>query len=159
MLENMKPYIVKHDEMKLIGIPCIGLNEMGSKYRHAKEGLLSASKYLPNVVNRNVHYGVCPQTESQDNPETHAYLLCVEVDSFEGIPEWFFKTVLPQREYVAVANNEGNWDEAGSIIDRYVQEKGLKIGAGSALYIIGERYRYEEEGFARYAPIVPGVSA
>lgn len=39
-LANMQPTLVEHDELKLIGIPCIGLTEMGQKYQLAKESLL-----------------------------------------------------------------------------------------------------------------------
>ncbi|WP_255570180.1 hypothetical protein [Cohnella sp. CFH 77786] len=39
-VEDMKPYVVEHEELKLIGIPCISLNDMNGKYRHAKDALL-----------------------------------------------------------------------------------------------------------------------
>ncbi|MDU5145544.1 MAG: hypothetical protein E6230_25560 [Paenibacillus dendritiformis] len=57
-LPNMEPVVVRHEELKLIGIPCISLQDMSSKYRHAKEGLLSSTKHFPQVVNQRVHYGM-----------------------------------------------------------------------------------------------------
>lgn len=51
VLEEMTPYVVEHGELKLIGIPCISLKDMGGKYRHAKEGQLSSTRHLPSVKN------------------------------------------------------------------------------------------------------------
>ena len=113
----MSAKIVEHNELKLIGIPCVSLKEMPSKYQNAKEGLLSASKHLPHIIDRGVHYGIWPQSEGQNNPETHVYILCVEVSSFEGIPEWFFKTTLaPQKCVVANDNSDRCFDTAGEKI-------------------------------------------
>lgn len=151
ILPDMTAVIVEHGELKLIGIPCISLNDIASKYQHAKEGLLSSTKYLPHVVNRHIHYGIWPQVPSQDNPETHAYILCVEVDSFEGIPEWFVKLVVPAQRCVVAANNNGNFDAAGKVIEEFIRENGLTVGAEDRKYTICERYNYEGEGFVRYS--------
>src|SRR5690606_36085596 len=130
-LPNMTPIIMEHDEMKLIGIPCISLKDMGGKYQHAKEALLSSCKYLPGVINPQIHYGIWPQVESQANPETHAYILCVEVSSFEAIPEWYIKVTSPPHKCVIAANYDGNFDAAGEVIDEYVKEHQLSVtGSG-----------------------------
>ncbi len=154
-LHDMQPVIVEHNDLKLIGIPCISLNQMGSKYQNAKEGLLSSTKYLPQVINPSIHYGVCPQVSSQNNPETHAYVLCVEVESFEGIPEWYLRITLSKQKCVVVANNNGDFDLAGEEIDRYINDNNLKIDSEGRKYTIGERYNYNGEGFSRYSlPII-----
>ncbi|MBU9713651.1 GyrI-like domain-containing protein [Evansella tamaricis] len=152
----MSVKIIEHNELKLIGIPCVSLKEMPSKYQNAKEGLLSASKHLPHIVNRQIHYGIWPHGEEQKNPETHVYILCVEVSSFDGIPEWFFKTMLsPQQCVVGNDNSDRCFDAAGEKIKKYIQEKGLKTSAGDRLYTICERYSYEGEGYSRYSlPII-----
>jgi predicted transcriptional regulator YdeE len=151
MIENMKAHVVEHDQLKLIGIPCISLNDMGGKYQHAKEGLLTSTKYLPAVKNPSVHYGIWPQVETQENQDTHAYILCVEVESFEGIPEWYFQTVMPAQRCVVVASQDGNFDAAGEVIDQYIRDNTLTVSAGDRKYTICERYNYEAEGFARYS--------
>jgi hypothetical protein len=155
IMEDMKPYIVEHDELKLIGIPCISLNDMGGKYQHAKEGLLSSTKYLPNVKNHFIHYGIWPQVPTQSNPDMHAYILCVEVASYDGIPDWYFKTTLQAQRCVVVASKDGNFDAAGEVIDQYIHDNNLEVSAGDQKTTICERYNYEGEGFARYSlPIV-----
>jgi predicted transcriptional regulator YdeE len=154
-LPDMQPVIVEHKELKLVGISCISLTEMSSKYHNAKEGLLSSTKYLPHVVNHQVHYGMWPQTETQNNPETHAYILCVEVESFEGIPEWYVKLSVPPQQCVVVASYSGDFDAAGKVIDAYLKEKNLSVSSDNCKYTICERYSYDGEGFSRYSlPIV-----
>ncbi|WP_216829806.1 effector binding domain-containing protein [Alkalihalobacterium elongatum] len=148
--------IVEHNELKLIGIPCISLKAMPSKYENAKEGLLSVAKHLPQVINEQVHYGIWPQSDVQKNPETHVYILCVEVSSFEGIPEWFFKTTIdPQKCVVAIDNSEKCYDNAGEKIGQFLKENGLKTSSENRKYTICERYDYEGEGYSRYSlPII-----
>ncbi|SDW21036.1 effector binding domain-containing protein [Paenibacillus sp. CF384] len=150
-LEDMKPVIVEHGEMKLIGIPCISLNDMSGKYHHAKEGLLSSTKYFPAVRNHSVHYGIWPVTPSQSESDQHAYILCVEVDSLDDIPEWYFKSTLPPQRCVVVPNESGNYDAACQVVDQYVADNGLVVDASGRKYTICERYNYEGEGFAKYS--------
>jgi len=151
VLPNMSPVIVEHGELKLIGIPCVSLHDMGSKYRNAKESLLSSTPYLPGIVNPQIHYGMWPQVPGQDRPETHAYILCVEVESFDGIPEWYIKLTVPPQQCVVVASESGDFDAAGEMIDTYLRENSLSVGAGDRKFTICERYNYEGEGFARYS--------
>lgn len=154
-LPDLIPVIMEHNEMKLIGIPCISLKEIGQKYQHAKEGLLSSSKYLSQVINPQIHYGMWPQVESQNIPDTFAYILCVEVNSFDSIPEWFIKLTVPSQRCVAVASYEGNFDAAGEVIDKYIREHQLTVSEVGREYTICERYNYDAEGFSRYSlPIV-----
>lgn len=152
-MEEMVPHIVEHGEMKLIGIPCISLNDMSGKYRHAKEGLLSSTKYFDTVKNPSIHYGIWPEAPTQRQSDRHAYILCVEVESFDGIPEWYFKTTLPPQQCVVVANKDGDFDAASRAVDEYVRDNGLTIGAGDRKYVICERYDDDREGygFARYS--------
>jgi len=153
IMQDMVPQIVEHGEMKLIGIPCISLNDMGGKYQHAKEGLLSSTKYFDAVKRPSIHYGIWPEAPTQRQSDRHAYILCVEVESFEGIPEWYFKTTLPPQRCVVVANKDGDFDAASRAVDRYVRDNGLTVGSGDRKYVICERYDYEGEGcgFARYS--------
>lgn len=150
---EMVPRIVEHGELKLIGIPCISLDDMSGKYRHAKEGLLSSTKYFDAVKNPSVHYGIWPEAPTQAQSDRHAYILCVEVDSFDGIPEWYFKTTLPPQQCVVVANKDGDFTAASEAVDEYVRDNGLTVGAGERKYIICEAYDYEREGygFMRYS--------
>ncbi|UVI33040.1 GyrI-like domain-containing protein [Paenibacillus spongiae] len=149
--EDMIPFIVEHQELKLIGIPCISLNDMGGKYQHAKEALLSSTKHLPSVKNPSLQFGIWPQAPSQQQSDLHAYILCVEVGSFDEIPEWYFKTTLPPQRCVVVSNKNGDFDAASSAVDQYIHEQGLQVDANDRKYIICERYNYEGEGFARYS--------
>jgi hypothetical protein len=150
-LPNMEAVIIEHEELKLIGIPCISLKEMGNKYQNAKEGLLSSTKYLPQVMNSNIHYGMWPQVKTQDNPDTHAYILSVGVSTFVGIPDWYVKISVPPQKCVVVANYEGNFDAAGEVLDAYIKDNSLTVSAGDRNYTICERYNYDGEGFARYS--------
>ncbi|MFC5406150.1 AraC family transcriptional regulator [Cohnella soli] len=150
-LENMVPVIVEHGELKLIGIPCISLNDMSGKYHHAKEGLLSSTKYFPAVRNPSIHYGIWPEAPSQSESDRHAYILCVEVDTFDDIPEWYFKTTLPPQRCVVVPNESGNYNAACQVVDQYVAENGLIVDAEGRKYTICERYNYDGEGFAKYS--------
>jgi Bacterial transcription activator, effector binding domain. len=151
IVEDMKPRIVEHGELKLIGIPCISLKEMSGKYHHAKEALLSSAKYFPSVKNPSVQFGIWPEVPTQAEADRHAYILCVEAESFDGIPEWYFRTVLPAQRCVVVPNKDGDFEAAGQAIDRFVEEKGLVVGSGGRSYVICERYDYEAEGFSRYS--------
>jgi hypothetical protein len=151
IIEDMKPYIAEHGELKLIGIPCISLNDMGGKYHHAKEALLSSTKHLPSVKNHSIHYGIWPQVPTQSHSEMHAYILCVEVETFDGIPEWYFRTTLPPQHCVVVADKNGNFEAAGQVAEQYVKDNGLTVGIDERKYTICERYNYEGEGFARYS--------
>ncbi|XEC95791.1 AraC family transcriptional regulator [Paenibacillus tarimensis] len=157
ILPDMKAQIVEHGELKLIGIPCIGLNDMGSKYRLAKDSLLGLSAFMPQIVDASVQYGMWPQVSGQDTPNTHAYILCVEVSTFEGVPEWFARMTVPAQRCVAAANRDGDFDGAGRVIDAFIAENGLTVNKQGRDYTICERYRYNAEGFARYSlPIVSG---
>lgn len=154
-LPEMEARIVEHGELKLIGIPCIGLNDMGDKYRHAKDSLLKLAAHMPQVTDASVQYGMWPQVPGQDVPDTHAYILCVEVSDFEGVPEWFARIAVPPQRCVAAASKDGDFDGAGRVIDAFIAERGLTVSAGERAYTICERYRYNAEGFARYSlPIV-----
>ncbi|RJG26580.1 AraC family transcriptional regulator [Paenibacillus thiaminolyticus] len=154
-LPNMEPIVVRHEELKLIGIPCINLQDMSSKYRHAKESLLSSTKHFPQVVSPQVQYGIWPNADSQADPDRHAYILCVEVSAFEGIPEWYMRVTMPPQLCVVVANDQGDFDAASSRVDAYVADHQFDVSAAGRDYIICERYSYDGEGFARYSlPII-----
>ncbi len=154
-LAEMEAKIVEHGELKLIGIPLIGVNDMGSKYRQAKESLLGLSNHMPQIIDSSVQYGMWSQSSWQDNPNTFAYILSIEVSTFEGIPEWFVRmTISPQRCVVA-ASKEGDFDGAGQVINDYISKQGIIVDTQGRDYTICERYRYNAEGFARYSlPIV-----
>jgi hypothetical protein len=155
ILPEMQARIVEHGELKLIGIPCIGLQDMGGKYRHAKESLLGLSAHMPQIVDASVQYGMWPQVSGQNTPNTHAYILCVEVSTFDGVPEWFARITVPPQRCVAAASKDGDFDAAGRVIDTFIAENGLSVSAQGRAYTICERYRYNAEGFARYSlPIV-----
>jgi hypothetical protein len=155
ILPDMKAQIVEHGELKLIGIPCIGLNDMGSKYRHAKDSLLGLAVHMPQIVDVSVQYGMWPQFSGQNTPDTHAYILCVEVSTFVGVPEWFARITIPPQRCVVAANKDGDFDEAGRLIDSFISENSLTVDTQGRAYTICERYRYNDEGFARYSlPIV-----
>ncbi len=159
VLEDMKPHIVEHSELKLIGIPCISLKDMNGKYQHAKEALLSSTKHWPSVKNASVHYGIWPEVSTQQQSDMHAYILCVEVDSFVDVPEWYFRTILPPQKCIVVPNKSGDFKAAGHSIDQYISDHRIQVGANDRKYVICERYNYEREGFARYSlPIqnIPG---
>lgn len=150
-IQDMTPVVVEHEELKLIGIPCISLQNMSEKYQNAKESLLSSTKYFPQVVNQYVHYGIWPTDSTQDHPERHAYILCVEVNSFEGIPEWYVQLSLPKQKCVVVANKQGDFDAASRLVDTYIEEHGIRVNAEGRKYIICEKYNDEGEGFSRYS--------
>lgn len=155
ILPEMEAQIVEHAELKLIGIPCIGLNDMGGKYRHAKDSLLGLSHLMPQIVDASVQYGMWPHGPEQDTPNTHAYILCVEVSTFEGVPEWFSRMTIPAQRCVAVASKEGDFDGAGQLIDAFLSKNGVRVDIQGRDYTICERYRYNAEGFARYSlPII-----
>lgn len=151
VMEDMKPHIVEHVELKLIGIPCISLKDMSGKYHHAKEALLSSTKHLLSVKNPSIHFGIWPEVPTQQQSDMHAYILCVEVDSFDGVPEWYFRTTLPYQKCVVVSNKNGDFNAASHAIDQYISDNGIKVGANDRKYVICERYNYEGEGFARYS--------
>lgn len=151
IVEDMKPQIVEHSELKLIGIPCISLNDMSGKYHHAKEALVSSTKHLPSVKNPSIQYGIWPQVPTQQQSDMHAYILSVEVESFDGIPEWYFRTTLPPQKCVVVSNKNGDFDAASHVVDQYISDNGITVGADDRKYVICERYSYEGEGFARYS--------
>lgn len=154
-LPNMEAVILKYQETKLIGIPCIGLKDMSKKYHSAKESLFLSTQYFPQVINHRIHYGMWPQVESQNNPDRHAYILCVEVNDFNGIPEWYIKLTIPPQRCVVVANDSGDFDAAGNVIESYIKENNLAVSGEGYRYTICERYNYDGEGFSRYSlPIV-----
>lgn len=81
----------------------------------------------------------------------------MEVESFDSIPEWYFKTTLPPQKCVVVSNRGGDFDAASVAVERYISDNGLTVGAEDRNYIICERYNDEGEGFARYSlPIIEG---
>lgn len=151
VVEDMIPKIVEHSEMNLIGIPCISLKDMSGKYHHAKEALMSSTKYLPSVKNSSVHFGIWPEVPTQQQSDMHAYILCVEVDSFDGVPEWYFRTTLSSQKCVVVSNKNGDFDAASHAVDQYISDNGIAVGTNDRRYVICERYNYEGEGFARYS--------
>lgn len=154
-IPNMQPIIVEHEELKLIGIPCIGLKDMSIKYQHAKDSLLSSTKYFPQVLNQQIHYGVWVNSDIQNNPERHVYILSVEVNTFEAVPDWYVKLTMPAQKCVVVANEKGDFEPASNVVDDYIKENGLLVSAEGRDYIICERYNYAGEGFARYSlPII-----
>jgi predicted transcriptional regulator YdeE len=146
--------IVEHGEKKLIGLASVGLNEMGSKFQCVKDGLLSASKHLPHIVEPNIHYALWSNSPSQDNPDTHVYILCTEVSSFEGIPDWFLKFTLPPQKSVVAEG--GNWETADRAIGDYLRENKLETDVSGRKYVICERYNHNSEnGYAQYSrPLV-----
>lgn len=151
ILPEMEALIVEHGELKLIGIPCIGLNDMGSKYRSAKDSLIGLAGHMPQIVDTSVQYGMWPQVPGQDTPNTHAYILCVEVSTFDGVPEWFARMTIPAQRCVAVASKDGDFDGAGRVIDEFILKNGIQVSNQGRDYTICERYRYNAEGFARYS--------
>ncbi|ALS28612.1 bacterial transcription activator [Paenibacillus sp. 32O-W] len=151
VLPEMTPVIVEHDELKLIGIPCVGLKTMKSKYENAKEGLLAVSGYLPQVVNPRVLYGMWPNAESQNNPDTHVYILCLEVSTFDGIPPWFVRLTVPPQKCVVAANGSGNYDAASKAVEDYIRENRIAFDRTPRDYVICERYHLDGEGFAKYS--------
>ncbi|TLS51613.1 AraC family transcriptional regulator [Paenibacillus antri] len=154
-LPEMEAAIIEHGELRLIGIPCIGLHDMSGKYHHAKDSLLGLSANMPQIVDASVQYGMWPQVPGQDLPNTHAYILCVEVTTFEGVPEWFARMTIPAQRCVVVASKSGDFEGAGRVIEAYISEHGITVDALERDYTICERYRYDAEGFARYSlPIV-----
>ncbi|HEY0828556.1 MAG TPA: effector binding domain-containing protein [Bacilli bacterium] len=158
LIKDMEPYIAEHGELKLIGIPCISLQDMSGKYRHAKEALLSSTKHLPSVINPSIQYGIWPQVPTQQQSEMHAYILCVEVESFDGVPEWYFKTTLPPQKCVVVPNKRGDFDDASRVMELFIQDNGIAVGAEERRYSICEGYNYEGEGFARYSLPIQYIS-
>jgi predicted transcriptional regulator YdeE len=154
-IPNMHPVIIEHNDMKLVGIPCIGLKDMGNKYHNAKESLFLSTKYLPQVLNHRIHYGMWVNSEIQKNPERHVYILCVEVSTFNGIPDWYVKLTVPAQKCVVVANEKGDFNAASEAVDEYVKVNHFKVSSEGRDYIVCERYSYDGEGFARYSlPIV-----
>ena len=153
---GMSVKVVEHGELKLVGIPCVSLKEMPSKYQNAKESLLSASKHLPNIVSPTIHYGIWPLGASQKNPDTHVYILCVEVSSFDGIPEWYFRTTLaPQQCVAAVDNSDNPFNAAGEKMQAFLENKDFSFSADGRKYTICEKYDYDGEGYSRYSlPII-----
>jgi len=154
-IPNMEPVIVEHEELKLIGIPCVSLTNIRSKYQNAKESLLTSTIYFSQVINREIHYGIWPTVETQKNPERHAYIFCVEVSTFDNIPEWYLKIRLPKQKCAVVANAQGDFDAASSLLDKYLEQNKILVSAEGRDYIICDKYNYEGEGFSRYSlPIV-----
>ena len=150
-LPNMEPVIIDHEELKLVGIPFISLTNMSSKYQNAKESLLSSMKYFPKVVDREIHYGIWPTSDTQKSPERHAYILCVEVSTFEVIPDWYLKINLPKQKCVVVANDQGDFDAASNLMDEFLKQNKISVSAEGRDYIICEKYNYKMEGFSRYS--------
>lgn len=155
VLPEMQAQILEHGELKLIGIPCIGLKDMGSKYRLAKDSLLGLADHMPQILDASVQYGMWPQVPGQNVHNTHAYILSVEVSTFEGVPDWFARITVPAQRCVVVASKDGDFDAAGRLIDAFIYENGLTVSSRGRAYTICERYRYHFEGFARYSlPLV-----
>lgn len=154
-LPEMEATIVEHGELKLIGIPCIGLNEMSSKYQLAKESLFGLATHMPQIMEASIQYGMWAQHAGQNIPNTHVYILSVEVSTFEGVPEWFARMTIPPQRCVVAASKKGNFDGAGQVIDDFISKHGITVDKQGRDYTICERYRYNAEGFARYSlPIV-----
>lgn len=55
-LPEMTPVIMEHEQLLLIGIPCIGLNDMGGKYHHAKDALLALAPSLQNSLTESPRF-------------------------------------------------------------------------------------------------------
>jgi hypothetical protein len=146
------PCIVSHAELKLIGIPCCALENMSAKYQHAKAALLGLANHMSQIKNPTVHYGLWQNDEAlQRNAPTHVYILCVEVDTFDGIPDWFFRTILPPQRCVVAPNAAGNFQAATDAVKLYLAEHELGESLSDRPYFICERYTYGGDEYARYS--------
>jgi hypothetical protein len=155
MANAPKICIVEHGEMKLIGIPCVGLDDAPAKHRCARDGLLSATRHLPGVKDRQVHVELWPTAATQANRDTHAFIECCEVTSFDGIPDWFLKIALPPQRCVVAAGFEASgagFAEASAAVNQYLADHGLSTDPSGRAYVICEVYDLEGNTLARYSP-------
>jgi hypothetical protein len=144
--------------MKLMGIPCVGLEDARTKYRCARDGLLSATKHVTGVKNRQMHVEVWPTARTQEDKDTHVFIECCEVDSFDGIPDWFLKIALPPQRCVVAAGfeaSETGFAAASQAVNEYLGAHRLKAGGSGRQFIIGEVYDLEDNTLARYSPPLP----
>jgi hypothetical protein len=154
--------VVEHEEMKLIGIPCVGLDDAPDKHRCARNGLLAATKHLPGVKNRQVHVELWPTAPTQANADTHAFIECCEVDSFDGLPDWFLKVTLPPQRCVVAAGFEASragFAEASAAVNQYLADHGLSTDESGRAYVICEVYDLAGNTLARYSPPLRGAAA
>ena len=146
--------VVNVSELKLVGIPCVGLKDMGQKYAVAKESLFKAMEHMGVWRNRHLHYGVWPRSASQKNNDTHTYIVCVEVESFDGVPEWYVKLTLPAQRYATICDvPAAKAMEAYEAIEDYKHSEGL-YDADGIRYCITDFYDARKPGtFSVYSAI------
>ena len=74
-------------------------------------------------------------SEIQKNPERHVYILCVEVSTFNGIPDWYMKLTVPDQKCVVVANEKGDFNAASEAVDEYVKANHFKVSSEGRDYL------------------------
>ncbi|WP_449620033.1 hypothetical protein [Robertmurraya sp. Marseille-Q9965] len=77
-----------------------------------------------------------------------------EVNTFEGIPDWYVRVKIPAQECIVVANDDEDFEAASKVVEDYVEALAFHLSAEGRDYLICERYNYTGEGFARYSLLI-----
>lgn len=105
---GLKGTVVDKDEIKVLGVKCVGLNDMGTKAGEAMKKLKLAIVHVPSWKNRSVHYGIMPNVDSQHNDDTNVYYVAFEVENFEVVPQEVEALTIPSSRYAVVHKNASN---------------------------------------------------
>lgn len=98
----MKPKIVHKDEFKVVGIPYYGDNSNG-EIPQIWGVFFKRINEIKNIVDPEISYGVCDPEVSEDG-KFH-YTVCVEVSSFEDVPEGMVTKTIPGGRYAVFTYN------------------------------------------------------
>lgn len=98
----LEPKIVHKDELKVVGMPYYGNNSKG-EISQIWGVFCKRMNEIKNKTNFEVSYGVCDPEVSEDG-KFH-YTACVEVSSFEDIPEGMVTKVVPEGRYAVFTYN------------------------------------------------------
>jgi len=104
LMSTITSKVEQKDEVKIIAKKCVGLKNIfeGSFVKDTSQELAKISEEIPSWINRRVHYGIAPVSKLQDNPETHSYLIGIEVSDFTQVPDGYECLTIPSGKYAVI---------------------------------------------------------
>jgi predicted enzyme related to lactoylglutathione lyase/predicted transcriptional regulator YdeE len=93
--------------MKMVGVKCVGLMHFEVLIPAATYQLIEQLDQIPNRVHPEMHFGIAPCSQSQNDDDTHTYYVAVEVSDFQGVPENLVHIEIPETKYAVVKKDLG----------------------------------------------------
>ena len=119
--------IVEKPEFKIIGKQIRVRNDNGDNFRLIPEfwgkcindGTMDVLHNLPNIIDRKVCMGMCADC---DGSNTFSYIICVQVENFDTLPEGMTAKTIPAAKY-AVFTAKGTIPQAIQDTIKYIYSK------------------------------------